>query len=176
MTTSILDKLSVTVPGTSGETYLLDLKVRGTFGLSRYDGGSNDGGFLQKGGAQNSSDSGRPRIKLTVSNPNQTFYLNRTASAPGAYNQTVEYRVVVEAVGGATLTLAVENATTQNGMDAGGAVPEHDSDHLVAGYQTVFVEFSTDITADVTEKLGGVVRDFVWTGFEENVYGVKAER
>lgn len=170
---------TVTLSGVVGVTYPIPIRVRGALQLSRYTGGSNDGAFFQSGGVQNSSDVSKPQAKLVVSDPAVTYFLNRTTDAPSAWSRWLDYMAVIEGKHGATLTLSIvlpNPHVTEETLDGGGGMVESGLVGLQVAKQWVAVDYVTDITKDVSEKLGGVVRNWLWSGFEENMYGVGAER
>ncbi len=172
----------VITDGTSGAVNELTVRVRGIVQLSRYTGGSNDGAFLQVGGSQHASDVGVPVVRLDVTSPSQTYYLNRTSVAPGVYLTALDYYAKIKVLSGATLTVAIVYPNTfAVQTDVGGGTPELPLEGITAtrlrmAKEYVIVEYLSDVSGAVTESTGGVVRDFVFTGYEEQMYGVKAEK
>lgn len=99
---------NVAIPGTIGQDYTASVRVRGVFQRSVYTGGSNNGAYLQTGGAV--QDTFQDKIKLTISDPPAVYYLNRSATAsPTSYNVPVDYTVSIPVKGGATATVEIDN-------------------------------------------------------------------
>lgn len=97
---------SVQVPGTPGVSYNAQVRVRGAAPRITYTGGANNGAYLQTGGAPASTRT--DYVKLTVSDPPATYYLNRGA-ADTQHNVPIDYTVTIPAKGGAVVTLTLDN-------------------------------------------------------------------
>ncbi len=97
---------NVVVPGTIGVLYSASVRVRGVIQRSQYTGGSNNGAYLQTGGAI--ADQWQDYAKITVSDPAAVYFVNRGATKT-AYNVPLDYTVNIPAKGGATITLEIGN-------------------------------------------------------------------
>ncbi len=93
---------STTMNGISGATYSVTLWFKGVVEQKTYTGGSNDGAYWQVGGT--------PAVdvwniyKLEISNPSQTYYLNKGTS-PNSTCDIISYQKTLSVVAGATVTL-----------------------------------------------------------------------
>ncbi|MBF0441334.1 MAG: hypothetical protein HQK54_05465 [Oligoflexales bacterium] len=89
--------------GDNSKTYKVKLRFRGIVEQKTYIGGSNDGGFWQIGGTP---DNGSWNVyRLTISNPPQTYYLNRGLS--GLFNTyIIDYTKDIYMSSGATIKVA----------------------------------------------------------------------
>lgn len=99
------DVVSV-LSGNPMTTYNVTLRFRGMVELCAYSGGTNDGAFFQTGGA--ASSPGYNTYALIVSDPPQTYYLNRSHTFVGQgepYVYAIDYNKTISVKGGATLTL-----------------------------------------------------------------------
>lgn len=94
-----------TLTGDTDVTYAVTLRFRGVIEPKGYTGGTNDGAYFQTGGTP-AADMWNS-YSLIVSDPAQTYYLNRSNVPVNI--AVVDYTAVVNVVGGATLTL---HATT----------------------------------------------------------------
>jgi hypothetical protein len=100
--------------GDPNVTYNVTLRFRGVIEQKTYIGGTNNGAFFQTGGAP--AADGYNVYRLTISNPAQTYYLNRGTSGQFVV-YGVDYQVTVPIAGGATVTLfadAVDNQEVWN--------------------------------------------------------------
>lgn len=93
------------VPGTPGTPYTATIRVRGVVSLSTYTGGSRSGNF-QTGGVV--SDITQEKVTLTLSGDSTVYYLNASSSET-KYNVAMDYTVEIPVVGGATLTVEIDN-------------------------------------------------------------------
>jgi hypothetical protein len=96
--------------GDPNVTYNVTLRFRGVIEQKTYVGGTNNGAFFQTGGAP--AADGYNVYRLTVSNPAQTYYLNRgTSGQLVVYG--VDYQVTIPIAGGATVTLFADSVDNQ---------------------------------------------------------------
>lgn len=93
--------------GESSTTYNVTLRFRGVIEPKDYTGGSNDGEFFQVGG---SPAAGNNNIySLIVSNPSQTYYLNRFHDGASGDMNIIDYTATIPIAGGASVTLRSES-------------------------------------------------------------------
>lgn len=109
--------------GTIGHTYAVTCRFSGVIELKNYAGGANDGKFFQVGGypVEDNGDGGYNRYSLIVSDPPQTYYVNRRwdvtpADAPGDKGGIlkVDYEQTILIKGGASVTLRTRS---QDGLE-----------------------------------------------------------
>lgn len=170
---NLIETGSVVIGGDVTVTYTLYLHVRAAVELMAYSGGTSDGYFQVGGTPQNYPNT---RVKLVVSDPAATFYLNRSASVPTNFSVALDYYAPIPVKGGATLTLSLERQShALFNQDQGGATVVTQLAPFTGEY--VQLDFATTLEHDVVEKRAGAgtARNWVFSGFEENVYGDKAE-
>jgi hypothetical protein len=111
--------LTSTLVGTPGATYDVVLRFRGVVEQRGYVGGSNDGAFWQIGGAPGPDQYNT--IQFAISDPPQTYYVNRGASLL-QYCFLIDYMKTVRVAAGATLTLSFQDTDRQeiDNIDAAG--------------------------------------------------------
>ncbi len=113
---------SRTLVGDPSVSYTIKLRFRGVVELKPYSGGQNDGAFWQIGGSP-SGDLWNV-YQLDISNPPQTYYLNRGLSNDFAVSN-IDFEKAIIANGGATFTLS---AYTRDGVQMSNsakiAIPE----------------------------------------------------
>lgn len=165
---------TLVIDGDPNETYVLEVYIRGGFEFHRYTGGTTSG-YVNTGGAPNASDGDRTIVKLEISSPATELYLNAVATAPGAFSTFVAYRARITVKGGATLTLSMykDAGVALYKNDAGGALPEVDE---VTGVDGEFcqINFISTNATDIMLTKGGNVRNFLFTGFEDNILNFEA--
>ncbi len=111
-----------TLEGEPSTTYTIKLRFRGIVELKPYSGGTNDGAFWQIGGSP-SGDLWNV-YKLQISDPPQTYYLNRGLSNEFSVSQ-IDFQKDVEAKGNATFTLSADTRDgVQMSNDAKISIPE----------------------------------------------------
>lgn len=92
--------------GPTTTLYSITLRFRGVIETKEYSGGSNDGKFWQVGG--NPINDNWNVYRLTISNPPQTYYINRGKSGL-YYCLNIDYSKTVQAYGGSTFTLYADS-------------------------------------------------------------------
>lgn len=100
-----------TLTGNPSELYSITLRFRGVVEEKTYTGGSNDGAFWQIGGTP-ASDSWNV-YRLTISNPSQTYYLNRGTSGQFLC-YAIDYEKTLSMYGNATLSLLADPVDVGN--------------------------------------------------------------
>lgn len=100
--------------GIVGHNYTVTLRITGVVELKHYEGGTNDGEFFQTGGypVEDNYDGGFNRYSLIVSDPAQTYYMNRRWDFIPSQVEgerfgivKVDYTVDIHIKGGATVAL-----------------------------------------------------------------------
>ncbi len=95
-----------TLKGSSATLYSITLRFRGVIETKEYTGGTNDGTYWQVGGMP--ANDNWNVYRLTISNPPQTYYINRGKS--GLYScEGIDYAKTIQAYGGATFTLYADS-------------------------------------------------------------------
>ena len=110
------------MPGDASTLYSVKLLFRGVVEVKTYNGGSNDGANFQIGGVPQ-SDAWNV-YSLTVSNPPQTYYLNRGTSGQNSVFE-IDYTATILIAGGATVQLAansIDNSEIANNIAGGGPI------------------------------------------------------
>jgi len=102
---------SAVVGGIPGVPYAVELHFVGVVEEKAYAGGTNDGGNWQIGGTPR-TDGGTPAAligpniySLAVSDPPQTYYLNRSPDSSHVGPVAIDYVKTITINGGATVTL-----------------------------------------------------------------------
>ena len=164
-----------TAKGTVGTAYIGTFRVRASAPRCAFTGGTNDGAYLQTGGAP--ADATHEFVKLQIGST--TYYLNRGASATD-YNVPIDYEVELPVTGGDTIILTIDNQDhVQFGGDAYGRLIK------VAGFAKTSnffarVDYSlrlaSGVARTITRTEGGGVRGWKWSSVTMNVLGNGAEK
>lgn len=112
-----------TLVGDASSVYNVTLRFRGVVETKAYTGGTNDGAFFQTGGTPVADNWNI--YQLTISNPPQTYYLNRGTS--GLSNTfSMDYTKTLQMAGGATVTLTANSLDNQEikNQDGSGNNPQ----------------------------------------------------
>lgn len=112
----------VTLGGNSSITYNVTLRFRGVVETKTYSGGTNDGAFFQIGGTPGADNFNT--FQMTISNPAQTYYLNR-GTTTNSFVVPVDYTKTIQMAGQSTITFTIaSNDSVQNrNFDSGGVNP-----------------------------------------------------
>jgi hypothetical protein len=125
------------------------------------------------------ADDNYETIKLTISDPPATYYLNVGTSGHPEGCVFKDYRLTVNAKGNATLTLEVDSidslvpSNLVIGEDSVEKPDEFDN------FQGVFAQIDHDeeyVATTMTEVIGGGVMGFRFGGFSEQLYRGDAEK
>jgi hypothetical protein len=166
----------IRIPGEEGRAYTARMRVRSVSALMNYAGGTSNGHF-QEGGSVASDQA--DIVRLTTTDPIRTYYLNRSETLNN-YNESVDYTVEIPVVGGALMTLYIENQDYFQWIgDRFGRIIEVAGHGFRDGiWATVDLELraTNGTLSTITTRKGGGVRGFAWQGFVENIYKNKAER
>jgi hypothetical protein len=92
--------------GDPTKTYRVKLRIEGVVEPKTYVGGRSDGAFWQEGGAP--SGNGWATFALQVSDPPQTYFLNRTNQV-GIYTFPIGYEKEIVMASNAQLTLSTHS-------------------------------------------------------------------
>lgn len=162
-----IDSDVATMDGDDGITYAVLLNITGVFGLQPYVGGTFPQPFVNKSGA--ASSAALDVVKLVVSAPAATYYLNNGISL--GYNTLVDYDILIRVTKGATITLSIDNQDYV--MFKGGA-----ADASLNAFDGIWVAgvFSASAYETYIIQTGGGVRQWIWSGFTENVLKGGAEK
>jgi hypothetical protein len=159
--------------------YELSMRVRAAVELMAYTGGtvSPVAKRFYIGGSPKSYSN--TQVKLEVSDPAATFYLNRTAAVPPAFSVKLDYWTPVILVrGGATLTLSlIRGDLAMTHLDEGGGTVETTLADFDGEYCQL--DFTTTLAVDRVEEQRsslGMCRKWVFSGYEENVLGLQNEK
>lgn len=109
-----------TLSGDPNTIFNVTLRFRGVVEQKTYTGGSNDGAFFQTGGTPAADNYNI--YSLTVSNPPQTYYVNRGTSGQ-TLTYVIDYEKTIPMAGGATVTLtalSIDNQEIKNQDGTGG--------------------------------------------------------
>jgi hypothetical protein len=148
--------------------YTVTARVRIVAGTNTYSGGT-ESGFLSTGGTPGSTT--KDVIKLTVSNPLQTFYLNN-ANTASTYLVPIDFTFTFTANTAATFTLEGDRTGTgyTSGIDGQPVV--------LAGFGNksntfarvdFYLSKQSGTSRTITRYHGGGVRGWKWSGFTKNV-------
>jgi hypothetical protein len=165
--------------GGAETTYSIILRVRLKAPLKTYTGGSTPQEYVNLGGTP-ASDT-KETVKLTISQPAATYYLNAGTSGSPEGCVFLDYRLPVNVRGDATLTVEID---TQDSLVPENLVVGEDSvsdpeNDVLDNYRGVFCQIDHDeeyISAVITETTGGGVRGFKFGGFSEQVLANGAEK
>lgn len=164
-----------TIGGTPGQTYNLRVRIRGAVELKRYINGEKVVGHprVRKGGTTDPRDAGISEATLGVSSPSALYYLNAVDEpvAAGLYPIDLTLDIVVDSGATVSVDLAAPTVLT---TDAGGGTPE--VPWFSFTQQIVKADFVNELTEDVNEVRGALVRGFTWATFEDNVQGFGGEK
>ncbi len=145
-------------------------RFRGCVELALYTGGTNDGAFFQTGGTPTTTL--ELTAKLEISSPVQVYYLNRSA-APPTNLVALDYSKVLTVNEGAIMSLTLDNVDlVQYASDASNqpiSVPPFG--YFYSQFMVASFTHPNDL-----RTIGGGPRGAVWSGFEEAIFGVGAER
>lgn len=96
---------STTLTSESDRLWVVSLRIRGLMETATYTGGSNNGAYLQVGGSPSAESilNGINIYKLTISNPSQIFYINRSNALDSRL--AVDYIFSVTIRSGALITM-----------------------------------------------------------------------
>lgn len=170
---NLTESTVLVIDGDTNLLYELHVHVRAAVELMAYSGGTHDG-LVQRGGTPGAFPN--TQVKLVVAEPAQTLYLNRS-SVPVDYSVPLDYYFPLLVRGGTTLTLSlVRGDHTLYYEDIGGGAVQT----TLAAFVGEFVQlnFVTTLEENVVERRAGAgtCRDWLFSGFEENVLGTKAEK
>lgn len=172
--TNLTESTSFTIDGNPLILYTLTLRVRGAVELMDYTGGVSEG-RVNVGGTPGAPS--KTIVKLEVDNPATTYYLNRSASTPTPYSVELDYQLSIPVRGGATLVLSLERPDhVLLHEDQGGGTVHTTLDDYNGEYCQL--DFETTIVAPVYEvrSTRETCRNWVFTGYEENILGLKSEK
>lgn len=115
-------EVNAILPGDVSTTYNVQLRFRGVVEQKTYLGGTNDGAFYQTGGSP--AVDNYNVYALIISNPPQTYYLNRGTSGLTTVN-AIDYTKTIPMNGGATVTLLAQSIDNQEikNQDGSGSNP-----------------------------------------------------
>jgi hypothetical protein len=103
--------VSAVLSGTAGASYSVSLRFRGVVETNSYVGGTSDGAFWQIGGAS-APNNVYNVLKLSISSPAQTYYVNRGQSGiPHCW--AIDYSKTVVIDSGATVELSFSDTDGQ---------------------------------------------------------------
>ncbi|MDX6480350.1 MAG: hypothetical protein QOG85_860 [Gaiellaceae bacterium] len=108
------DSDAAVMGGASGTTYNVSFRFVGVVETKHYTGGSNDGSYWQVGGAPATDLQGPNVYKLEISNPAQTYYLNRGTGASAV--AAIDFQKTVPITAGATVTLSAMSVEEMDGQ------------------------------------------------------------
>lgn len=169
-------QVATTLTGAAGTTYRLGLRIRGVVDLKAYTGATPVRKYVVSGGTP--AVDNNTVVSLIVSSPSITYYLNATSDlVVPDYNIPIDYVLDVAAVGNATLTLKVDNIDLrQYRGDSGGALIDHPP---LGVYNGIWLRLDTEPSEPIVQYdvvTGGGIRNWLWSAFVENVYGIKADK
>jgi hypothetical protein len=170
---------AITLAGSGLITYQFQLRVRVKAPLKTYTGGTVVQEFVNKDGTPATDNV--ELVKLEVSNPAATFYLNAGVSGSPASCVFNDYMLTVPAKGNATLTVTVD---TIDGVVPAELILGEDSindpeNSVLDDFSGVFCQIDHDetyVSTEITELKGGGVRGFKFGGLSEEVLRDGAEQ
>jgi len=162
-------------------TYTIKIRVRFRAPLKTYTGGTvhADSSYVNVGGTPAADN--YETIKLTISDPAATYYLNKGQSGSPEDCVFADYRITVQVKGDATLTLeldTIDNLVPTALVIGEDSVTDPEND-VLDDFRGVFAQIDhaeTYISVSTTEITGGGVRGFKFGGFSEQVLLNEAEK
>lgn len=166
--------------GSVGNTFNIILRVRIKAPLKTYTGGTVVQPYVRSGAVTPAVDNVET-VKLTISNPAATYYLNNGTSGSPEGCVFLDYRLAVTVVGNATLTLTVDSIDSSCPAElvVGEDSVEDPENDVLDNFQGVFAQIDHSdeyIDQTVSEQTGGGVRGFKFGGYSEDVLNNGAEQ
>lgn len=162
------------VAGIPGTAYQATIRVRAVVPLMAYNGGSNNGAYLQIGGTP--LDSSGEVLKLQIGAA--VYYLNRGSSS--GFVRALDYSFTVDVSGGETIELSLDNQDgTHRSVDEYSRVVRASGLPASASLKAL-VDYTLALKSGTARVIGvatgGGVRGWKWSGYVQNVYSGGAER
>lgn len=167
--------VSLTLDAGSQRVYELWLRFQAGVELAKYVGGVTEG-YVNRGGLPTVNFT-NTLVKLEVDKPAQILYLNNGSVATN-YSVPLDYHFKLLVLGDATLQLSLLRGdhTMYYADQGGGTVQAGDLAPFVGEFAQL--DFVSTLKADVYEERAGAgtMRDWLFSGYEDNVLATKAEK